>query len=123
MALKSYRELDVWQKAMDLAEMVYGLAARLPDEERFGLASQLRRAAVSIPANVAEGYGRSHRGDYVRHVSIAKGSLAELETHLLLAVRLSFVTRGQLKETWNLAQDVGKMLTKLIQSLKPSAKP
>ncbi|GAB4457859.1 MAG: four helix bundle protein [Anaerolineae bacterium] len=118
MTLKTYRELTVWQKAMDLVEAVYRLTQDFPAEEKFGLTSQLRRAAVSIPANIAEGYGRTHRGDYLRHLSIAKGSLLEVETHLIISVRLKFATREKAAESWRLSQQVGKMLSKLIASLQ-----
>ncbi len=120
MALKSYRDLQVWQKAIELVESVYKLMRTFPAEERFGLASQLQRAAVSIPANIAEGYGRSHLGDYLHHLSIGRGSLAELETHLVIAVRLKILSREDTLDAWNLSQRVGQMLTKLIQSLQPS---
>ena len=124
MALKSYRDLEVWGKAMDLTVAVYQLTATFPPQERYGLTSQMQRAAVSIPANIAEGYGRTHRGDYLHHLSIAKGSLAELETHLALAVRLRFLTKDQVLPVWDMAQSVGKMLTRLIQTLQPArAKP
>ena len=117
MTLKTYRDLTVWQKAMDLVVAVYELSRRLPAEERFGLMSQMQRASVSVPANIAEGYGRIHRGEYVHHLSIARGSLAELETHVAIAVRLEYVAREDAVEVWNLAQEVGKMLSSLIQSL------
>lgn len=119
MALKTYRELDVWQRAMDLVEAVYLLSRDFPEAEKFGLTSQVRRAAVSIPTNIAEGYGRTHRGDYLHHLSMARGSLMEVETLLTIAGRLKLVTRPQAKETWDLAQQVGRMLTRLIASLKP----
>lgn len=122
MGLRSYRDLIVWQKSMDLVVSVYQLAATFPREERFGLASQIKRAAVSIPANIAEGYGRVHRGDYVHHLSIAKGSLAELETLLAIAVRLNFVEREETMESWDVAQEVGKMLIKMIPSLQNARK-
>jgi four helix bundle protein len=118
MALKTYRELDAWKKAMDLVVSIYRLADELPTHEKFGLTRQMQRAAVSIPANIAEGYGRSHRGDYLHHLSIARGSLAELETHMTLVVRLGFLNRENMLETWDTAQDVGKMLKKLISSLE-----
>jgi len=82
------------------------------------LASQTQRAAVSVPANIAEGYARLHRGDYVHHLSMARGSLAELETHITLAVRLEYVPREKAVEIWNTTQEVGKMLTGLISSLR-----
>jgi len=123
MRLKSYRGLDVWQKSVDLVVLVYQLANTFPSEEKFGLTSQMKKAAVSIPANIAEGYGRTHRGDYLRHLSMAKGSLAELETHMVVAGRLNLIKRKEARETWNVAQDVGKMLTKLIQTLQKDPKP
>jgi four helix bundle protein len=88
--LDSYRELRVWQAGMSLAEQCYRLTADFPHSAIYGLTSQIRRAASSIPANVAEGYGRRGRGEYSRFVSMAQGSLCELETHLLLAQRLGF---------------------------------
>lgn len=106
---------------MELAEACYTLGDLLPDAEKFGLRSQVQRAAASIPANIAEGYGRSHQGDYLRHLSIARGSLMELETHLILAVRVKKLQREQTIPAWKLAQEVGKMLTQLIRSM--SEKP
>ncbi len=117
MGLKTYRDLDVWQRSVDLVLTAYALSKKLPSEERFGLTSQPQRAAVSIPANIAEGYGRIHRGDYVHHLSVDRGSLAELETHVTIAVRLGFIERDEAMEIWNLSQEVGKMLNKLVQSL------
>lgn len=118
MAYRTYRQLEVWQRAMELAEQIYELTSGFPSSERFGLISQLQRASVSIPANIAEGYGRSHRGDYLRHLSIARGSLMELETHLTLSVRLKLIARSKVLPAWKLAQQVGQMLTKLIASLR-----
>ena len=93
--IKSYRDLLVWQKAMDLVAESYILSGKLPKTEIYGLASQIQRSAVSIPANIAEGQGREHLGDYLHHLSVANGSLMELETHLLLVSRLGFVSAGQ----------------------------
>ncbi|NBK23655.1 MAG: four helix bundle protein, partial [Spirochaetia bacterium] len=93
---------------MDMVVAVYELTAGFPAQERYGLASQMQRAAVSIPANIAEGYGRVHRGDYVHHLSIARGSLAELETHIALAARLGFTPRERATEIWNMTQEMGK---------------
>jgi len=118
MTLKTYRNLDVWQKAMDLVLAIYELTRAFPEDEKYGLSSQIKRSAVSIPANIAEGYARSHRKEYIQHVSIAKGSLAELETHLTIAARLKFVKREDTVETWKLAQEVGRMLNGLIASLR-----
>ena len=102
---------------MDLTVAVYDVAKALPADERYGLGSQLKRAAVSVPANVAEGYGRTHRGEYLRHLSIARGSLSEVETLLAIAARVGLVGRDETVDVWNTAQEVGKMLTKLVQSL------
>jgi four helix bundle protein len=102
---------------MAMVEAVYALSRTFPAEERFGLTSQLQRAAVSVPANIAEGWGRLHRREYIHHLSIAKGSLMEVETHLLLAIRLGYTTKDNAKQAWEVAQEVGRMLTKLIASL------
>ena len=118
MAIRHYRDLEVWQKAMDLVEQVYRVAKVLPPEERYGLTSQIQRAAVSIPANIAEGHGRLHRGDYVHHLSMARGSLAELETHLTLAVRLDLLNRQAVLPIWDLCQGVGQLLNALIAALR-----
>ena len=116
---KSYRQLEVWQRSIELVEQVYQLCANLPPEERYGLRSQMTRAAVSISANIAEGYDRVARGDYVQHLSIARGSLMEVETQLTIAVRLKLVRRAEAVPVWHLAEKVCQMLTKLILSLKP----
>jgi four helix bundle protein len=123
MALRNYRDLEVWQRAMDLAVAVYHLSGDMPKHERYGLTAQLRGSAGSIPANIAEGYGRMHQGDYVHHLSIARGSLAELETHLTLAVRLGLLKRDKGIGVADQCQDVGKMLRKLIRSLESRARP
>lgn len=117
MPLKSYRDLEVWKKGMDAVAEVYGLTRGFPAEERFGLAAQMRSAAVSIPANIAEGYGRAHRKEYLQHLYIARGSLMELETHLAIAVRLEFISREKAMPGWRLLQEVGKMLGRLILGL------
>ncbi len=121
--IKSYRDLEVWQHAITLAEQVYRVTAQLPAEERFGLKSQAQRAAVSVPANIAEGFGRSSRTEYARYVTIARGSLMELETHLTLMVRLELIDRDAVLPIWDTAQSVGKMLTSLRTALstKPQA--
>lgn len=89
--IKSYQDLDVWQKAMDLVVMCYKLCKKFPKHEVYGLASQLQRAAVSVPANIAEGRQRQHVKEFIQHLSIAYGSLAELETHIQIAGRLGYI--------------------------------
>lgn len=115
---QNYRDLIVWQKSIDLTLEVYKLSAKLPESERFGLRSQMQRAASSIPMNIAEGYAREHRGEYVHHLSYARGSLAELETQLVLVTRLEMVDRDQIKPLWTQANEVGKMLRSMISKLK-----
>ncbi len=118
MGIASYRGLAVWQKGMDLVVSSYQLARCLPATETYGLAMQIQRAAVSVPANIAEGYGRHHLGDYLHHVSIANGSLKELETHLLIAQRLSYLRDDQIEPVLALAAQVGQMLRGLAEGLR-----
>ena len=118
MRTRGYRELRVWQKAMELMLEVYRHTDRLPRREMFGLASQLPRAAISIPANIAEGDGREHRGDYLRHPSIARGSVSELDRLLDAAERLSYVRGEERRLSAELTDHVGRMLTRLIERLK-----
>lgn len=115
---KDYRSLVVWKRAMELVEAVYLLTKQLPVDERFGLASQIQRAAISVPSNIAEGNGRMHRAEYIHHLSIARGSLMEVETQLALIARLKFVSRQQVLPIWNICREVGKMLNALISSLR-----
>jgi len=112
-----FKDLEVWQLAMTLAEETYRLAVRLPSSERFELSSQLRRSAVSVPSNIAEGYGRGSRGDYVRFLGIANGSLKELETQVLLACRLELLPPDAGLPVLQLCSRVGQMLTALKRSL------
>jgi len=115
----TYRDLAAWKKSMDLVVEIYRLAKRFPSDEQWGLTSQIRRAVVSIPANIAEGNGRIHRGDYLRFLSVARGSLTEVETHLQIAVRLAYIDRQTAREVWLLLQEVGRLLNALIRSLEP----
>lgn len=94
----------------------------MPAVERFGLTNQMQRSAVSVPANIAEGNGRLHRGEYLHHLSIARGSLMELETHLTLAVRLKFLGRRAVLPVWNKCEDMARLLNALITSLKKGTK-
>lgn len=91
-SINSYRDLRVWQAGMDLVERVYRLTERLPKHEIYGLTSQIRRAAVSVPSNIAEGHTREHSKEYLNHLSVAQGSLAELQTQLEIASRLDYIT-------------------------------
>ena len=123
MAAKSYRDLQVWRKAMALVVESYSVARLLPKSENYGLIGQIQRAAVSVPANIAEGHGREHLGDYLRHLSFANGSLMELETHFLIAVELGYVTREQSATLMSMASEVGRMLNGLTRKLRGPLTP
>jgi four helix bundle protein len=111
--IRSHKDLVVWQKSMDLVEAVYAFSAKFPAAERFRMVDQICRAAISIPANIAEGHGRGTRKDYTHFISIARGSLAETETFLLLAERLGYGDRSSLTVTKELIAEIGKMLNTL----------
>ena len=116
-SIQSHRDLNVWQKGMDLAEEAYRLARILPRTEEYRLTAQLLRAAASIPANIAEGHARGTRKDYANFVSVARGSLAETETFLLLAVRTGLLQEDHAARALSLTSELGKMLTVLRQRL------
>ena len=118
---KTYKELDVWQVAMELVVETYRLTKMWPDTERYGLISQAQRSAVSVPANIAEGYGRGHTAEYLHHLFMARGSLLELETHLEVALRLAYQPPATVQNARELIARVGMMLNKLIQARKARA--
>jgi four helix bundle protein len=118
-AVRSYRDLVVWQKSMRLAADAYRLTRRLPKQEEFRITSQIIRAAASIPANIAEGHGRGTRKDYAHFISIARGSLSELETFVLLVQTLELAEANQCEAVLNLSAEVGRMLTSLRERLAP----
>jgi four helix bundle protein len=115
--LSHFRELRVWQAGMDLVELVYRLSAGFPEHERFGLAAQVRRAAVSVPSNIAEGHTRASRREYLQYVAIAQGSLAEVETQLEIAARLSYVSKEELERALVDGTSLGKQLRALREAL------
>lgn len=115
--INTYRDLHVWQRGVEMVEEIYRVSAAFPDQEKYGLTSQIRRAAVSVPSNIAEGYGRRRTGHYVHHLDIANGSLKEVETQLIIAGRLNFIEKEQAQTAWSLLQETGKMLTSLTRSL------
>jgi four helix bundle protein len=121
MTVRSYRDLEVWQRAMTLVEGCYGAAKLFPDDERFGLSAQIRRAAISVPSNIAEGSCRPTRA-YVNHVTIALGSLAEVETCLEIAVRLGYLTQSHARPLLDLSAEGGRMLQGLARSLKANTR-
>jgi four helix bundle protein len=118
MAVQSYQELEVWKVAMDLATECYRLTKVFPEDELFGMTSQIRRSAASIPANFAEGQGREHTKEFLNHVSIARGSLKELETHLLLCQGVGLLKAADLPSLMTLCDRISQMLSRLRQALE-----
>jgi four helix bundle protein len=114
---QSYRDLLVWQKGIELAKLLYPLSAQFPSEEKFGLISQIRRAAVSIPSNIAEGQARHTTGEFIQFISHAEGSVAEVDTQLFLAVELDFVRNEQAARCFDLLGDERRMLNALRRRL------
>jgi len=118
MAIQSYRQLVVWQKAMSLVKEVYQLTKDFPKEETYGLTGQIRRAAVSIPSNIAEGQGRDSTKEFLHHLSIAYGSLMEVETQLLIAESLNYLDENETKSILNKTAETGRLINGLSRSLK-----
>jgi four helix bundle protein len=118
MAVQTFRDLDVWKLAMDLAAECYRVTKRFPKDELFGMTSQIRRSAASIPANIAEGQGRDHTKEFLNHLSIARGSLKELETHLLLSQRVGLMKETDLTPLLTLCDRISQMLSRLRQALQ-----
>ncbi len=123
MQVNSYRELKVWQLGMQLAKDVYLLTQRFPKHEIYGLGSQLQRAAVSVPANLAEGHAKDSTKDFLRHISIAQGSLAETETHLLLAESLDYLQSNGVAAILEKCAEERRMLSGLRRKLKAKLQP
>jgi four helix bundle protein len=116
---QSFKDLVVWQKAIELTEAVYQLTAGFPGAERFGLTNQMRRAAVSIASNIAEGYGRSTKGEYYQFLGHARGSCGELDTQLTIAKRLQFGQPPSMQMTETLVADVSRLLGALMKAIRP----
>ena len=117
MGVRSYRELNVWQRSYDLCKQVYRITRQFPSEERYGMASQIRRAAVSIPINIAEGHDRNTTRDYLRFLWMARGSIAELETQLMLSRDMELAGVSGVSAALNELDEIGRMLRGLIKSL------
>ena len=115
---KSYQDLDVWKVSMDLAEAAYRATAKFPASELYGMTSQIRRSSASIPANIAEGYGRETTAYFIQFLRVAQGSLKELETHLLLAQRVDLLAADQAKPLMDDTDRIARMLRNLIRALK-----
>lgn len=117
--IKSYKDLIVWRKSILLVKETYKITSCFPKSETYGLVDQMRRAVISVPSNIAEGYGRKTRKDYGQFCSIAYGSLLELETQLEIAKELGFIKSDDIKFEENLIVEVGKMLNALVHKLNP----
>ena len=118
--MASYKELIVWQKGMRLVKLIYQITVAFPKTELYGLVSQLRRAAVSIPSNIAEGNGRHSKSEYTHFLNIARGSCYEIETQIIICKELGYVNSQQSKELLSLNEEIGRMLNALIQKLSPA---
>jgi four helix bundle protein len=118
MATKSFRDLIIWQRGIGLTETIYRLTQDFPKHETYGLSSQLRRAAASIPSNIAEGYGRDSTKEYLHHLSYAIGSLAEVETLLVISSRLNYRTNSVLGPVVNECDEMGRMIRAIQKSLR-----
>ena len=118
MSIKNYRDLEVWKKAMLLTNKIYDCTQLFPMEELFGLSSQMRRAAVSIPSNIAEGSIRGTKPEFSRFIGIARGSLAELETQIIIACDRKYISNTCYDELMIISEDISKMLLGLLRSLK-----
>ncbi len=120
MKITSFRDLTVWQTSMKLVEDIYLLAGKLPADEKYGLSVQLKKAAISIPSNIAEGSGYGTNRQYVHHLRVALGSEAEVQTQLEIALRLRFVSAADIKPALERASQVGRMINGLLRSLAAS---
>jgi four helix bundle protein len=118
MAIQRYRDLIAWQKAMDLVVRVYDLTDPFPPKELYLLTSQIRRAAVSVPSNIAEGQGRRTTREFARHLSIARGSIQELETQVILATKLNYMTESVRSELLERTSETSRLVTGLLRSLR-----
>lgn len=121
MVINNFQDLLVWQKAMDLVELVYELIKKLPKEEMYELGSQMRRAAVSIPSNIAEGQERNSNKEFINFLCISRGSNAELKTQLLICVRLGYLTATDVDVVLKLSSEISRMLSGFIKKLKTQA--
>lgn len=115
--MESFKDLKVWQKSMLLVKEIYSIAKKLPKEETFALSDQMRRSAISIPSNIAEGFGRNSANEYARFLNIAKGSSYELETQLYICDMLNYSSNKEIKHAIELTEEIEKMISALVKSL------
>ncbi len=115
--MKAYKDLIVWQKSMELVREIYALSKKLPLEERFALSDQMRRAAVSIPSNIAEGYGRNTTRDYARFLGIARGSIYELETQMNICIMLGYISEQDASKAFDFCEEISRIIFAIIEKL------
>jgi four helix bundle protein len=116
--MQNYKELEVWQKAVALTTELYKITGTFPYWEKFGLTAQIRRAATSVPANIAEGWGRGSTKEYIQFLLVARGSLMELETHLIVSRNIGLLAEQALREAESRVESIAKMLNRLVSSLR-----
>ncbi len=116
--MKTFRELVVWQKSMSYVTEIYKVSKKFPREEIFGLTSQMRRSAISVPSNISEGFGRQGLNDYIRFLNIAIASLFELQTQVEISYNLAYISKEKFKELFELSREIERMLSSLIRKLK-----
>lgn len=121
MKTSDFKELKVWQKAIDLTISIYTITKQFPPEEKFGISSQMRRSAVSIPSNISEGHGRNSKNDYFHFLSIARGSACELQTQLIISEKLEFISQEDNLILQNQLTEIDKMLVGIMSYLKPNS--
>ena len=120
--IQTYKDLIVWQKAMEMSSMLYPIAKKLPKEETYALSDQMRRAAISIPSNIAEGFGRNSKKEYLQFLYIANGSVCELETQLTLCVRIGYLTETEIQPLIELLSEIGKIIMTIAKKLTDTQK-
>jgi len=116
--INSYKDLKIWQKGIELVEIIYTITASFPQNEQYGLTSQIKRSSVSVPSNIAEGWGRGYNSNFLQFIKIARGSLYELETQLLIAYKIQLITKEDFELIQNLIVIESKMINSFITSLK-----
>ena len=116
--IQSFKDLLVWQKALTLSVLCYELTKAFPKDEMYGMTAQIRRASVSVPANIAEGHGREHTRSFIQFLRVAQGSLKELETHLMLAEQVNLAPAAALAPAYAMTDEIGRMLRALIRALQ-----
>lgn len=122
MVIRSYRDLEVWKKSIQWIKQLYLLSRQFPKEETYGLTSQLRRSAVSVAANIAEGRNRGTKKEFQHFLNVAYGSLAEAETHIIIAVALDYITQKDAQSVLDVASEIGRMINGLYRSLTPDTR-